>query len=446
MSLRWSIALAMGLLVAVATVAAGAVGYRTTRATLYAEVDKSLATAAGSLGPGAFDGPRGPGPPHRARFDEYAVQRLGSDGAVDETTFDMAAAPSDRARSVVGRPERSVTETVTVDGTTYRVRTAGSPDGAVQVARNLDETNRVLSSLRARVAFMVVAITAGAVAIGLFIAGGLTGPLRRLTAAADTVSETGRLDLDVPAGGRDEVGRLSGAFGRMLGALARSRDEQQRLVQDAGHELRTPLTSLRTNLDVLRRYGDLPANDRAAVVNDLHAETEELVTLVNELVTVASGATGDERCEEIPLGTLARQLAERYERRTGRPVAVQTDESVVVAPRGQLARAISNLLDNASKFDVSGGPIEMRVATGRLEVADHGIGIDAADRDLVFRRFHRAAEARSLPGSGLGLSIVYDVVTANGGTVFASARHANAAGPPGSGPGAVVGFQLPTLG
>ncbi len=65
------------------------------------------------------------------------------------------------------------------------------------------------------------------------------------------VETTGRLDVETGADGNDEVGRLGEAFDRMLAALARSKDEQRRLVEDAGHELRTPLTSLRTNLDAL---------------------------------------------------------------------------------------------------------------------------------------------------------------------------------------------------
>jgi two-component system sensor histidine kinase MprB len=216
--------------------------------------------------------------------------------------------------------------------------------------------------------------------------------------------------------------------------LRRSRDDQQRLVQDAGHELRTPLTSLRTNLDVLRRYPDLSAEERNQIVDDLHAETEELVELVNELVAVASGAADDEPVETFSLGDAARELAERYERRTGREVRVTADRSLVRAQRAAVQRAISNLLDNARKFDASGGPIEVEVGAGTLLVLDRGPGIPEHDRELIFERFHRAPEARTLPGSGLGLSIVRDVVERHGGRVLAEGR---------SGGGASVGFHLP---
>ena len=155
----------------------------------------------------------------------------------------------------------------------------------------------MLDSLRARMLILVVGVTAAGAGVGFLIAGSVTASLRRLTAAAEAVESTGQLDVDVPADGNDEVGRLGAAFRRMLDALARSRDDQQRLVQDAGHELRTPLTSLRTNLDVLRRYPDLPPDQRRQVVDDLHAETEELVLLVEEVVAVASGGLDDDPFE-----------------------------------------------------------------------------------------------------------------------------------------------------
>ena len=122
----------------------------------------------------------------------------------------------------------------------------------------------------------------------------MTRRLARLTGVAEEVAATGRLDVPVPVGGSDEAGRLGTAFNEMLTALGRSRDAQQRLVQDAGHELRTPLTSLRTNVSVLRRHETLAPETRTRVIDDLDAETRELTGLVNELVELATDARDDE--------------------------------------------------------------------------------------------------------------------------------------------------------
>jgi two-component system sensor histidine kinase MprB len=87
----------------------------------------------------------------------------------------------------------------------------------------------------------------------------------------------------------------------------------------------------------------------------------------------------------------------------------------------RLDRAVANLLDNAAKWSPPGGAVEVRLRGGELTVRDHGPGIAADDRELVFERFYRAAEARGCSGSGLGLAIVRQVAESHGGAVTAEA-------------------------
>jgi two-component system sensor histidine kinase MprB len=313
------------------------------------------------------------------------------------------------------------------------VRSVGIPRGAFQVARSLEETDRILRGLRVRTIALALIVAGIAAAVGVLIANSVTGPLRRLTTAAEHVGTTGRLDAPVGTAGDDEVGRLSSAFDRMLGALASSREQQRRLVQDAGHELRTPITSIRTNLDVIRRHPDLSPTDREAMVEDIHAEVEQLTELVNEIVAVSVGDVVDEPREPLDLAELATDVAARYQRRSGRDIVVVAEPTPVVAQRAAVQRALSCLLDNATKFDPSGAPIEVSVRDRGIAVADRGMGIPDNELALVFERFHRAEEARTMPGSGLGLSIVRDVAERHGGSVFARNR---------DGGGAVIGFRL----
>ena len=105
------------------------------------------------------------------------------------------------------------------------------------------------------------------------------------------------------------------------------------------------------------------------------------------------------------------------------------------APRSALDRALTNIVDNACKFDQSGAPIEVLVDAGSVTVLDRGPGVPAGEEERIFDRFHRADGSRSMPGSGLGLSIVRDVVTRANGTVGAAQRE---------GGGAAIGFTLPT--
>jgi two-component system sensor histidine kinase MprB len=427
-SLRWKIALAMATIVSLATIVVGVASYRSARERLLAEVDRSLLDI-----DTLAEFRRGRPLPERGPLAVFDAQFVREDGTVGESTFQEPLPVTDEAVALIGRPRIDVYSTVGTDDGEYRVRTIGLQRGAVQVARPLDETNRVLESLRTRTVLLVLLVTAAAIAAGLWIAARVTESLRRLTSAAEHVEATGRLDVHVDDDGDDEVGRLAGAFDRMLAALERSRAEQHRLVQDAGHELRTPLTSLRTNLDTIRRFPDLSAADRDAIVADLHDETEELTDLVNEIVAVASGDVINEPKVEFDLAELTREIAERYERRSGRPIVVEAVPTSVMAQRSGVQRAVSSLLDNARKFDTTGGSIDVSVGGGAVTVSDRGPGIPDDELALIFERFHRADEARTQPGSGLGLSIVRDVALRHGGDVFAHNR---------AGGGAVVGFRL----
>jgi two-component system, OmpR family, sensor histidine kinase MprB len=426
-SLRWKVALALAAITVVATAAVGVASYRSTRSQLYGEIDRSLVEVVAGIGRGRDRLPQ------RGPLALYEAQIVSRDGVVVESTFRVPVTPSQRALSVVGVDDATVFETVGVDGASYRMRTIGVDRGAVQVARPLAETERVLSNLRMRTIVLTVLVAGIAAAIGLWLASRVTASLRRLTVAAEHVGATGRLDATAGVAGTDEVGRLATAFDGMLAALARSQEQQRRLVQDAGHELRTPLTSLRTNVDTLRRYDRMPEADRDAILADLHEETRELSDLVDEIVAVASGDVNDEPVQGFDLTELATEIAVRAERRRSRQVVVIGEAAPVVARRSGVQRAVSCLLDNADKFDRSGGPIEVHVAGTTLWVADRGPGIPDDELLLVFERFHRAEASRSLPGSGLGLSIVREVAIRHGGTAFA--RHRD-------GGGAEVGFTL----
>jgi two-component system sensor histidine kinase MprB len=322
------------------------------------------------------------------------------------------------------------------DGTAYRVRSLTTPVGVVQVGRDLSETDNVLSDLRTRSILVSSLVAVVAALVGWLIAARITSRLRRLSDAAENVAATGRLELDVPVSGRDEAGRLGRSFAEMLAALARSKEQQQRLVEDAGHELRTPLTSLRTNLDVMRRHPDMDATMRAQVLADIDRDTAELSGLVEEVVAVAADRQSTELPEPVRLSDASRNVIERARRRTSRDIALIADDSISVVRPALFERALSNLIDNALKFDQSDATIDVTIANGVVMVADRGPGIPDADLPNVFDRFHRSVASRTLPGSGLGLSIVAEFAAAHGGSVVARNR---------VGGGAEVGFTLPIV-
>ncbi|MBT5278097.1 MAG: HAMP domain-containing histidine kinase [Ilumatobacter sp.] len=427
----------MAVLVLVATSVVGAISYRSTSARLIAEVDDSISEATTLLA-GRGDDNRFR-IPARGLLGIYSVRVLNVRAETVNSSFEVDLPVSDAARSVVGVNRGFDQSTVEFGSERFRVHTVGRDAGAVQVARSLGETDRVLRDVQRRTALFVLVVSSLAAAVGWLLASTVAAPLRRLTRAASEVEQSGDLNVALPEPGRDEVGRLGSAFGSMLGALQRSRGEQQRLVQDAGHELRTPLTSLRTNLAVLRRHPDMEPDMQERILEDLDSEVGELTELVNELVAVASGELADQPPQDLLLAEVARRVAARVGRRRDRSVVVEVgvhvgEEASVFAPLAGIERAITNLVENAAKFDQSDSEIRVEVDGGRLTVIDHGPGIPEDDLPLVFDRFHRATASRTLPGSGLGLAIVREIVERHGGTVSAVNR---------PGGGASVGFELP---
>ncbi|MFJ2818833.1 MULTISPECIES: ATP-binding protein [unclassified Streptomyces] len=384
------------------------------------------------------------------------VQVLGSNGAVVDPGS-PALPVTDADRALAGAPEagRMIEhKDVDVAEDVYRVATVslGAGQGAVQVAQEFSDTEDLLRALQQRTLILMVAVVIAAGLFGWWLARRITRRLIILTSAAEDVARTRRLGIQVPVTGHDEVGRLGRAFDRMLGRLAQSEEDQRRLVQDAGHELRTPLTSLRTNISLLRRIDELPPHTREELVADLSQEARELTDLVNELVDLAAGQSDTEPPQRVDLADIAEDVAGLARRRTGREIIVRASGDTGTDGRpGMLTRAVSNLVENAAKFDRDGtGPIEIDVTgpvllpfrtggpgTGggpvRVQVLDRGPGIVAGDLVRVFDRFYRAADARSLPGSGLGLSIVREVALAHGGAPFALRRE---------GGGAVIGFTV----
>jgi two-component system sensor histidine kinase MprB len=295
-----------------------------------------------------------------------------------------------------------------------------APGFAVQIARPLTEVDHSLGRIENYLILIAGGGVAIAAALGLAVSRAALAPVRRLTAAAENVTETGDLSERIEVGGRDELSRLAGSFNAMLGALEESSRAQRQLVADASHELRTPLTSLRTNIEVLASERKLPAGERQRLLTDVVDQLSEMTTLISELIELARGAQQTDEPEDVRLDLIAADAVGRS-RRNRPAVTFKTDlhESVVQGIPSTIERAVANLLDNAAKWSPPGGEVEVAVRDGRVVVRDHGPGIDEADLPYVFDRFYRASAARGLPGSGLGLAIVRQVAETHGGSVVA---------------------------
>jgi two-component system, OmpR family, sensor histidine kinase MprB len=347
----------------------------------------------------------------------------------------------------LGPPELAVargtspwsTRTVSTDTTDYRVTAVPTRQAGVAlvVAQSLESNEHALGKLGLVMFLFGLAGVIAAALAGWMVARNGLRPVRRLTHAAEDIARTEKLD-PIEVQGNDEIARLASAFNAMLAALSASRDRQRQLVADAGHELRTPLTSLRTNLELLSqadRQGGLSDASRAELLDDVRFQIEELTTLIGDLTELAREQPPQVNLEQVDLAEVTDRAVQRVRRRA---ISLAFDVHVepwwVVGEASALERAITNLLDNAAKWSPPLGVVTVRLEQGSLLVADQGEGIREEDAPHVFDRFYRSPESRTMPGSGLGLSIVRQVAERHGGSVRVGRSEAG---------GAAFWFEIP---
>ena len=290
-----------------------------------------------------------------------------------------------------------------------------TPGRAAMVARPMDEVDAQLAGLwRMSIQIFVIGV-AGSGLIGFVVAGRVVRPVRRLTEAATRVAETQNVDQPIDIKRDDEFGQLASSFNEMLGALSLSREQQHRLVTDASHELRTPITSLRTNLEYMQRNSSIEEDERRLILDDVLFELDELTGLVTELVDLATDQHHMGEAECIELDELVDAVVQRHRRRTSYNIVYTATSSQIIAAPALVERAVSNMVDNALKWNPPDSSVQVRVENGSVIVSDSGPGIPVEEHEQVFERFYRTEGARSFPGSGLGLSIVRHVAESFGG-------------------------------
>ncbi|WP_232835968.1 sensor histidine kinase [Actinocorallia populi] len=379
--------------------------------------------------------------------EDEPVQVIGPGGRVVAATEDLssvAAGGQDRTRrddldddddedGDPGRGEVSTnavfsTREAVIDGVAGEYRFAAveatAPDGTtvlVYAGTDLTTTrNAVSATVRTMLLGLPPVLLVVAVATWLVTRRALR-PVEAIRGEMASITEAGDLARRVPVpDSRDEIARLAATTNRTLAALESSVEQQRRFVADASHELRNPIASLRAQLEIALEHRELL--DLPGAVEDVH----RLQQLTTDLLFLARADAGEARppASEISLTELvAGELAARPDADRV-PITVDLAEDVRVQghPR-QLARALSNLVDNAQRHAHSEVSVALHARGGRavLRVADDGEGVPPADRERIFGRFVRRDDARTRDegGAGLGLPIAREIVVSHGGTLRA---------------------------
>ncbi len=335
--------------------------------------------------------------------------KAGKKPAVNESRWDELAREESAGSWMVG--------TLRLNSTYY-----------LQVGRNNTQSKLVLAQFRRMGMRILLPALLLSLLGGWLAARGALVPLRALNQTIRNILQTGDLQQRVPEDTqRGELGTLGAMFNRIL-------DKNEMLVQgskdtldNVAHDLRTPMTHLRNSAEHALQMAEPDPIILREALADCMEESERILCMLNALMDLAEASTGGMALhpESVPLRELADEVVELYSLvAEERGIALRNDVPTyltVQADRLRLRQALTNLVDNAIKYSpeesevvLDGSSADSQVS---LSVRDHGYGIAKADLDRIWDRLYRCEQSRATSGLGLGLSMVWAIAEAHGGTI-----------------------------
>jgi len=296
----------------------------------------------------------------------------------------------------------------------------------------------------------VLAATLMAVIASVFISRQVVAPVQAMMAASQRIAdghygERVRVPGDVARGEMDELGQLALSFNQMAARLERTESMRRQLIGDVTHELRTPLTTIKGSMEGLMD-GVLPANEETYM--QIYREADRLQRLVNdlqELSRIEAGAYELQRqtttVKTLVDSTVARLQRQFEEKGVSLSTQIPQELPFIKVDPDRLSQVLLNLLGNALQYTPPGGEAGITASYQqnevRVAISDNGIGVPPEDLAYLFTRFYRVdkSRARSIGGSGIGLTIAKHLVEAHGGRIWAQS--------PGAGKGSTFVFTIP---
>src|SRR6516225_464955 len=365
------------------------------------------------------------------------IQQLLVDGIEQDTEVYLLVAPD--GRKIVGNISAWTQKSAPLDRLTdlkvirdgrpslSRLLPRLLPDGSILVVGRDMQDRREIEQLVWRALLL-----GGAVALLLAIGGALlfrrqlehrVGAIRRTALEI----EAGDLSRRIPISDvGDEFARLSRDINRMLDRIEHLMDGVRHVSNAIAHDLRTPLGRVRSRLEEALCPGDSNSTAQLAGTARFAIEqVDELIRMLDRLLQIAEAESGARRQSfaPVPLASVASDVVELYDATAEAEGVTLTSDikgrPVALADRNLLTSALANLVDNALKYAGSGSTVQVRVVEERdtvsIVVQDDGPGIPPTERARVIDRFYRLDESRSLPGNGLGLSIVTAIASLHSG-------------------------------
>ncbi len=355
------------------------------------------------------------------------ISTLPESAAADESLFGFAYAQPDP-------------ETGEMERRRARGRMVALPGGErLLVGLDVEDSTRIISRVTDAILTGSFFVLAAGLILGAIVS-------RRF---AERINQVNQVARDVAAGdlarraprnfSGDELDEMAENLNAMLDRIERLTAGLRHAGDSIAHDLRSPLTRMRTSLEAGLREVEAGGSGEETLRQAV-ADTEDLLGTFNAILRIARLEAGERRETLIPvdLGEIVADMAELYEAAAeDAGLAFHADIQpglMVRADRGLISQALANLLDNAIKYSIPGGAVTLRLrrtASGEREVAviDSGPGVPPEARDRVLERFVRLESSRSLPGAGLGLSLVKAVADIHNGKLRLDNGEPGPAGP-----------------
>jgi signal transduction histidine kinase len=308
-----------------------------------------------------------------------------------------------------------------------------SRQGSYFEIESLTEVTSTLRSVRFSLIGASAITTALGVLLGTWVARRAVKPLADAAQAAKAIAG-GRLDTRLEASDDRDLQMLASAFNGMASALEERVERDARFASDVSHELRSPLMTLAASVEVLQARREEMSERSQSALDLLVGDVARFQNLVEDLLEMSRIDAGALRLNREPLFVaefVRHAVAVSSVRDACVKVSPHAEHLVIEGDKRRMARVVANLVDNAR---IHGGePVEIAVNEDpddpnghvRIAVSDHGAGVPAEERTLVFQRFARGVGAgrRGLgEGTGLGLAIVEEHVKLHGGRVWVEDR------------------------
>ena len=308
----------------------------------------------------------------------------------------------------------------------WPVDTNGPVVGVIVVGQSLRLVDVARESVQRLITIAAGVATVAALMGAWWLTGLALRPISDVTRVVRSIAATGRFEQRVEQQPPDdEVGQLVVTFNEMLARLERTFALQREFLADASHELRGPLMIIRGNLDLLRL--GLPESERRTSVREAGEEVERMSRLAADLLLLAEADA--EEAVERKLVDVDAVVGAAWERARHIDNGVHDVSLTSLSParvlgdRARLDQLVWNLIENALRYTLPGGQVELGLSSQGgevvLQVSDTGVGIPEQHLPRIFERFYRVdkARSRSSGGTGLGLAIVKSIAEAHGGQV-----------------------------